>query len=406
MFGGAASGALLPLSTASETMHTTRLASAAKTASHPLGKACVSAALPIREIATLRRPASSSIAIAALTPSAHAEWDEYVDRHPRANCYHLRAWQVAAQRAYRISAPHLVARRDSDGAVCGVLPLFVVDTPLRSYAVTGIFGAYGPILSDNVPTGHALLDAAWSITKKSRVSCLVHKGLGREDQALAGEPFECLDRWVTATLDLEGGLDSIWRGFRSEIRNRIRKAKRNGLVVKWGPEQLKSYYDVLAENMHRKGTPIYGYRFMRELAEALEDRAEVITLARGGNVIAGALVVYHRGVVNVPFVSSRPSTFDLCPSNLIYWEIIKRAVERGMRELDFGRSLRDSSNLQFKLRWGASTTPQPFFVRSRRNAPSFDQTDSKVRWLVQAWRNLPRPLADAIGPSICGRFLI
>jgi len=310
-----------------------------------------------------------------------------------------------AERAYRLRAPYLVAR-DAGGRVCGVLPLLLVDAPLRSYAVTGLFGAYGRVLCDHPDVGRELIDAAWNLTEENGLSCLVHKGLGLDEPALDGASFQCLDRWVTATLSLEGGEESVWGRLRSEIRNRIRKAQRSGFELRTGVAELPAFYDVLAENMHRKGTPIYGLRFMQELVRAFGARAEVIVLAKDGQVVSGALVLDHAGVVNVPFVSSRQSVFHLCPNNLLYWEIIQRAIRRGMSELDFGRSPRHSSNLDFKLRWGAQAVAQPFHVRARGKAPAFDQTSATVQWLVRAWRVLPRPLVDALGPAVCRRLLV
>jgi hypothetical protein len=287
-----------------------------------------------------------------------------------------------------------------------VLPLFVVDTPLRSYATTGIFGAYGAVLADDSACGRALVESAWELSGRLGLSCLVHKGLGLDDPALEPGAFERLDRWVTATLPLDGGDELVWSRLRSEIRNRVRKAQKSGLVARWGEDQLDGYYEVLAENMHRKGTPIYGQRFMRELLRGLGARAEVVTLAQDRDVLAGALVVYHNGVVNVPFVSSRHRAFSLCPNNLLYWEIIRRGVERRQHTLDFGRSSRGSSNLDFKLRWGATPTPQPFHVRRRRGGPKFDQTDGGVQRLVRLWQALPRHVVNALGPHLCGRFLV
>ena len=211
---------------------------------------------------------------------------------------------------------------------------------------------------------------------------------------------------VTATLSLEDSAEALWKGFRGEIRNRVRKAEKNGMEVKVGRDQLPGFYEVLASNMHRKGTPIYGLRFMESLLQSFGDRAYVMTLSLKGETVAGALVVEHRGVVNVPFVSSLQRAFTLAPSNLLYWEIIKKSYERRQVVLDFGRSFRHSSNLDFKTRWGATVIPQPFHFVYRGAPPRVDPGDPLVEKLVELWKRLPRGLADRLGPIICGRFLV
>jgi FemAB-related protein (PEP-CTERM system-associated) len=359
---------------------------------------------PVRSaIPVCRDGIEEGIAVEELSPISERDWDGFVDARPDATCYHLRAWQRVAQRAYRLEAPFLVARGMTTRGVRGVLPLFVVANPLGGYLTTGLFGAYGAVLADSLAVRRLLLERACEVMRARRLSYLVHKSVGDETLPAA---FERHDSCVIAVLPLASP-DVMWQGFRSEIRNRVRKAERSGLELRSGVEQLPAFYAVLAANMHRKGTPIYGFQVMRELSEALEERAEVLTLWKGRDAVSGALVVYHDDTVCVPFVSSLVSAFPLCPNNLIYWEVIQRGWARGMRRLDFGRSFRGSSNLDFKLRFGARSVAQPFYVLSRDGGqPKLDAKDRSVRRLVALWKKLPLPLANAVGPSLCRRFLV
>jgi FemAB-related protein (PEP-CTERM system-associated) len=339
-----------------------------------------------------------------LTPAAHAEWDAYVDAHPRGNLYHLRAWATTAARAYRLRTPFLVARARAGAPISGALPLFVIDNPARRYVTSGLFGAYGALLADSDEARAALLDAARAVTKRVRAYYLTLKAI---DEPVCPPGFVERSMGVVATLSLEGGPDLIWKRFRDKIRNAIRKAQKSELELRVGPDELPRFYDVLAGNYHRKGTPVYGYAIMRELAAALGDRAEAVTLWKGDEAISGALVVYYKDTVYVPFCSSRAEHFKLNPNNLIYWEIMRRAAARGMKTLDFGRSPVESSSLAFKLGWGAITTPQPYFIHTARgNPPGLNTEDASVQRLIQFWQKLPRPVADALGPSIHRRFLV
>ena len=116
--------------------------------------------------------------IEELTPSANREWDAYVEAHPDANCYHLRAWKTAAESAYGIEAPFLVARESGGGPVRGVLPLFVIRAgPGSAYLTTGLFGAYGPVLAVFCAASTARLwPGGWSDSRKA-TSAVVSGGL-------------------------------------------------------------------------------------------------------------------------------------------------------------------------------------------------------------------------------------
>ena len=343
------------------------------------------------------------IQIAELTPNTRSAWDAYVNAHPDSTVSHHRAWQVAATAAYPVREHSLVAHRP-DGALAGVLPLFLVDNKVAPYAVTGVFGAYGRVLADSPELGLGLLQEAWSRMRRAGARHLLHKSVGAPERA--PEDWHRSDAALTAVLSLEQGPEALWKGFRSEIRNRIRKAERAGLEPRSGSGEFEGFYDVLAANMHRKGTPTYGRPFLRSLLTAFGDRAEILTLRHNGRVIAGAFVVEHRGVVNVPFVSARAEFFALAPANLLYWEIMRRGCGRGMTTLDFGRSFRDTSNLDFKTRFGAAIVPQPFLFAHSGAPPHVEPGDPSVQRLVRVWQSLPRGLADRLGPWICGRFLV
>lgn len=356
----------------------------------------------------LRSPVGADpapVTVEVLAERDHAAWDAYVDAHPDAGCYHLRAWKVVAERAYGLRAPFLAARRRPEGPLAGALPLFFFGLPWARSATTGLFGAYGSVLADDAGTAEALVTHARALSARERARSLVVKGVGDLPGDAAQGALRA-DSSVFATLPLERDPERLWLGFRDKTRNAIRKAQRAGLELRVGAAWLPDFYDVLAENMHRKGTPIYGLPFLRELALALGDRAEVFTLWKDGTAVSGALAVRFRGVTCVPFASSRPSAFKHNPNNLLYWEMIRAACLRGDHLFDFGRSPRDSTTLAFKLGWGATVQPQPMHVFHLRGPMPVLASTPSVEKLAALWARLPRRLADLLGPAICGRFLI
>lgn len=343
------------------------------------------------------------IRIETLKQEDHEAWDAYVAQHPAATMYHDRAWQQVAQRAYRMTAPFLVARDDSSTQLRGVLPLYVVRRPFGSYVVGGLFGSYGRVLADDETTGLALLDRAKQLTADSGCGYLQLKSLDADPLCSS---LERIDTSVIAVLPLSSDPDAMWKGFRDKIRNAIRKGQKAGFEVRTGDGELEHYYDVLADNMHRKGTPIYGLRFMKELQAAFGSRCEILCLSHNGQPVSAGFVVYWKDTVYVPFASSRASHFHLNPNNILYWEVIQRGCKRGCKQLDFGRSPKDSSTLAFKLFWGATTVPQPFYVHQVRGKPPTLESGPGLQKLIQLWQRLPRPVVDAIGPQICRRWLV
>jgi CelD/BcsL family acetyltransferase involved in cellulose biosynthesis len=122
--------------------------------------------------------------------------------------------------------------------------------------------------------------------------------------------------------------------------------------------------------------------------------------------VAGAVTLTFKGVMAIPFLSSRPDALRLKPNVFLIWDLISRGCSAGLSQLDFGTSLRGSSSLKFKQHWGARTTPRSILVRALRGRPPAIDLDSPlIRAGVALWQRLPRAWADALGPGVCGRFL-
>ena len=342
--------------------------------------------------------------IEELDPDAASEWDDYVSRHPAANCHHLHGWRRAGERAYGLRAPFLVARAKPGGPIAGVLPLFFVRSGLvPGYATTGLFGAYGPVLADDPEIRAVLLREGCRRARDAGLASFRFKGLGEEP---AASSFVPLDRWVVATLPLWKTSAEAWGGIRGKQRNLVRKALQNGLAVRRGHANLAAFYDVLAHNMHHKGAPIYGQKWIEQVAASFGDAADVVTVHHGDRCVAGAVTLQFRDVLTVPFASSRPDALALRPNVLMYWDIIARACDRGLTALDLGTSLRGSSALRFKLHWGAQTVPRSILVLALRGKPpALDVESPLLRAAVALWQRLPRSWADALGPEVCRRFL-
>jgi lipid II:glycine glycyltransferase (peptidoglycan interpeptide bridge formation enzyme) len=109
-----------------------------------------------------------------------------------------------------------------------------------------------------------------------------------------------------------------------------------------------------------------------------------------------------RDTVLVPWASSLREWRSRCPSNLLYWEVIRSACDKGLSWLDFGRSSPGGGTYRFKLQWGGHERRLHWEASER---PSIvDSGDPRYQWMIRAWTKLPVSVATAIGPVLRKRL--
>jgi hypothetical protein len=86
---------------------------------------------------------------------------------------------------------------------------------------------------------------------------------------------------------------------------------------------------------------------------------------------------------------------------MMYHCLLERAVERGQRVFDFGRSSPASGTYQFKKQWGAEpdATDWQYYVRSG-SAGDMRPDNPRYQRMIRVWQRLPLPLTRLLGPSI------
>jgi len=325
-------------------------------------------------------------------------WDRFVEQHPAATVAHLAAWGSVIHRAYGHESVCLVAEKEGD--IAGVLPLVLIRSWLFGHRLVSMpFLDYGGILAEaGSAAERALADAALELARASRAQSL---GL-RQFHPIGLPPTEGGSR-VTMLLPLSGE-KAVWQALPSERRNRVRKGEKNGLTAAWGgPELLDDFYRIFAVNMRDLGSPVHSRQFFTLMLEELGGKVRVLVVRDGnGRAVGAAVCLFFRDTLMVPWVSSLREAFALCPNFTLYWEVIRFGCRDGYRTLDLGRSFRNAGTFEFKRQWGGSAHELPWIfvdVVAGARLP-VDQDARRFRWLVESWKRLPLPVANAIGPWI------
>jgi serine/alanine adding enzyme len=117
--------------------------------------------------------------------------------------------------------------------------------------------------------------------------------------------------------------------------------------------------------------------------------------------VAAALLVHGPQISEAPSAGSLRSYRATGANMLMYWHLLERAIGRGQRLFDFGRSTPEGNTYRFKKQWGAQPEPAvwQYYVREgdqrdmRRESGKYDR-------LIGIWRRLPVAVTRCIGPWI------
>ena len=336
------------------------------------------------------------IEISISDESYRTEWDKYVSQHPESTVYHLFNWGDVYLKTFNIKSVFITAFENDN--IRGVFPLFhLKDIMLRNFLCTGLFGSYGDILADKHDITERLFQYAVEITEKEKCKYILIKNYKSEISDMTA-----MKGYVTDILTLDGDVGRIWQGFNAKLRNQIRKAEQNNLKVVTDNENVNDFYYVLSSNIKGHGTPVYGISFINNILSCFPDDACITVVKFKDRLIGGALNIIFKDTMYVPFAASLRKYFYLCPNNILYWELIKKAVDNGCRYFDFGRSTQGSGTHAFKRQWGTDTISlnYQYYSPAGKKVKALNPENIKFKILTGLWKRLPLFLANYIGPKI------
>lgn len=285
-------------------------------------------------------------------PFQRADWDSLISAHPQTQYFHGSGWARVLRESYG-HKPFYVCRMAA-GQIQEVLPIMEV-----SSRWTGRRGVSLPFTDFCVPLKNqsqaspALYRMAVETGRKRNWRYLECRG-GHQEWPGSRPSLS----FYGHSLDLEVGVDDIFKGFSGAHRRGVRKAQSEQLRVEFGSdlESVASFYRLHCQTRRRHGLPPQPFRFFENIQRYL--------LQRGGGFVATARIEDKPVGAAVFFCNGRNALFKFGassqdflkwrPNNLVMWESIKRCAALGCKQLHLGRtSIANEGLRRFKLGFGA-----------------------------------------------------
>jgi FemAB-related protein (PEP-CTERM system-associated) len=323
-------------------------------------------------------------------------WDSFVEGSADGTFFHLSAWRTIIEEEFRHRTHYLLAERG--GAIEGVLPLAEVRSRLFGHSLVSLpFGVYGGPAADDPAVARALIERAGTLADELDVDFLELR-----DQRVLCPDWPQQDLYVRFRKALDPDVDANMLAIPRKQRAMVRKGIKNGLRSEVDDDAGR-FFALYADNMHRHGTPPFGKAYFARLRTLFPRHCEALIVSDAqGAPVSGVMSFYFRDEVLPYYAGDTPAARDLAANDFKYWELMRRASERGLRWFDYGRSKRGTGSFDFKKNWGFEPEPlhYEFRLRKRDSVPQNNPLNPKYRALVAIWRRLPLSVANALGPHI------
>ncbi|WP_005220566.1 FemAB family XrtA/PEP-CTERM system-associated protein [Marichromatium purpuratum] len=339
---------------------------------------------------------TAAIRLARLETDADlARWDAFVDRHPEATFFHRAGWKQVLEQGLGHRAPFLYAERD--GELCGILPLGEIRSLLFGRALISTpFCVYGGAVADDPEVRGLLETEACRLAETAGVG---HLELREREPHHPDWPGKALYATFRRAIDPdpERNLQQIPRKQRAMVRKGIKA----GLSSRFD-DGVDALYRVYSESVRNLGTPVFPRRYFRVLKQVFGDDCEVLLVEHQGALVSGVMSFRFRDEVLPYYGGGTQAARALKANDFMYWEVMRRACVEGVRTFDFGRSKRGTGAFDFKRNWGFEPEPLHYAYRLVRanELPDVNPLNPKYRLFIAAWKRLPLPLSQLIGPLL------
>ena len=97
--------------------------------------------------------------------------------------------------------------------------------------------------------------------------------------------------------------------------------------------------------------------------------------------------------------ASCPPTYA---GEFLYWSVIQRGIQKGLKTFDLGRSLVGSGNEIFRMKWSPrkQLLAYWYWLAPGHELPSLNQKNPKFQLVIAIWKRLPAFIVRAIGPYL------
>ena len=311
------------------------------------------------------------------------------------------SWSNFIQKIYKFPVYKIEARHGDQ--VAGLLVLFWIRHPIfGSYLTTAPFASYGGFSFSSLPARDALLAEAARLCRELRAQyTVVRFDAEQDDPPPDWQPHPI---YATYLVDLAPDPEALLSSYSANHRNHIRKSLKRNFSIQFGHlDLLNDTYAALARSMHELGSPYHSKAYLHAMAESLGEKLEfAVVQDESGNLVGSGAFIFHGRVVTNLHANILRKYRSSYAGEFLYWSLLERYCQQGLRTFDLGRSLMGSGNEVFKMKWNPRKERLAYwyYLPSNRKIPELNQKNPNIQLIISLWKRLPFPIVRLLGPAL------
>lgn len=277
------------------------------------------------------------------------EWDDFILRCPMATFLHSR--KFLSYHKNRFQDQSLLCYEDLNNKLIAVFPaaLHPNDT---SCIISHPGITYGGILHQGNVLGHKMLDLIKKIVdyySSQQFTSLIYKVIPyiyhmipAADDVYALFLLKGLlyRRDLSCALDLKTSEQFFSKKEQAKMRNMIRKAKKNNVIISQDSTHLKKFWDLLENHLGEKyqKKPVHSYQEIKTLINLFPENIKLVTALIENEIVAGSLLFLTNKVYHTQYLVNSDRGKELFALDFLIQECINLAKMQQFNFFDFGIS--------------------------------------------------------------------
>ncbi len=274
-------------------------------------------------------------------------WDEFVNKCPMATFLHSR--KFLSYHGGRFADQSLLILDDKE-RLCGVFPAAVNPSDDKSI-VSHPGSTFGGILHQGKLLGSQMLDALQAVMDFYKdagfreliykaIPYIYHQNPAADDLYALFALNACLYRRdLSCAIDLNA--PSILAGKdQYQLRKAIRKADKNGLLIKEGAENLPKIWEIITANLKAKygASPVHSLPEIESLSALFPDQIRVIGAFLADELVAGGVLFLYPEVMHAQYLTTTDKGMQVVALDALAQHYIAMAKKANFRYFNFGIS--------------------------------------------------------------------